>query len=138
MEQLAEVVEIKSDRAILQVRRHTACKKCGKCQGADDLEIEIKNEKDLAKGDRVVLEMGSGRLLGAAAFLYIFPLLILLVGYFLGSSYFDLLLPGSAEVAGILIGLFLMGLSFILIRIYDMRVRDNNKFQPRIKRVYKG
>lgn len=138
MEQLAEVKEITGQYALLQIKRHTTCKKCGKCQGAEDMKIKIRVDRDLEIGDRILLEMGSAQLLGAAAFIYLFPLLALLLGYFLGSTYLYSFLPWSGELAGALTGVACMGLSFLIIKIYDRRIKVNNTFKPRIKRVYKG
>lgn len=116
MTQNATVVEVlKNGRARIVVARQSACahdcSKCGGC-GATPQPIyaEADNEINARPGDRVEVESSSSRILGAAVAVYIVPLVLFFVGYFLFRSYSEgtgYLCGGVGFAVGVL-GAFLL------------------------------
>lgn len=77
--------------ARLSVRRESACSgDCHKCAGCgavtQTLCLTARNPIGAQPGDRVWIESGSGPVLGAAALVYLLPLLCFLGGYFAASA----------------------------------------------------
>ena len=94
MEQIVTVKALFRDgTALVQCRRTTACSgnctQCGGCAEAEPqlLEVRAKNSVGAKTGDRVVVVSATGQILGAAAAVYLLPLLLLFAGYFLAGPW---------------------------------------------------
>ncbi|MEJ2166242.1 MAG: SoxR reducing system RseC family protein, partial [Desulfobacterales bacterium] len=86
-----------------------ACKECsarGSCHssgGGEEMEVEVINEVGAKVGDRIVLSFETGSLLKATFLLYVFPILLLILGAVIGqetASYLDFNPSGFAAVTG--------------------------------------
>ncbi|MBR4057240.1 MAG: SoxR reducing system RseC family protein [Oscillospiraceae bacterium] len=77
------------------VQRESACggncASCNACIGRNDLSATAENHCGAKVGDRVTLSSRTSTLIGAAALVYLVPLLTLLGGYALSSAF------GAAE-----------------------------------------
>ena len=77
-------------RARVEVERGTACGgSCGSCEACvydSRLVIDAENDICARPGDRVVLESGTGGILGAALLVYMLPVVFLFAGYALGAA----------------------------------------------------
>jgi sigma-E factor negative regulatory protein RseC len=119
MQEVGRVVNLKEDRAIVRIGRGTACDKCDKnCPMAEDsdkeeLLLEVANQPGAEAGQQVKLETESKNLVSAILWVYLFPLIGILVGYSLG-----ILLTGQ-EWAGIIGGLLLFLGTFLLIKLLN-------------------
>lgn len=135
MKQTAQVIRIDSPNyAEVKVRRSSACASahnCGSCdhcsmmENAPEIIVKAENLCGAGVGDTVTVESSSARVLGAAVLLYIAPLILFFVGYFLGGA-FELSEGGAIAtgVGGFALGLFL---AFILDRRH--RYRESMRFQ---------
>ena len=123
MEQTAKVRNINADgTAQLLVLRESACSgDCHKCSGCgavkESLLIDAVNSIGATPGDMVVVKSESGPVLKGAAMLYMVPLLLFFLGYYLGS------LLGSGALGGC-VG-FLAGIA--LATLYDRKVLSKKK-----------
>ncbi|MCK8828198.1 SoxR reducing system RseC family protein [Natroniella acetigena] len=113
MKQYAQVVETvdSGQKVKVEVRRHSSCGKCGKCDERNSMILVINNSLSAVKGDMVVLELKESDLLSAALVVYLAPIIGLIAGYLLGGA-----LGIEAESIRILLGFLLFGLTFILAR----------------------
>lgn len=118
MEQKARVRTV-SDNGTAQVMviRESACSgDCHKCAGCgaakETLLFEATNPIGAKPGDLVVVQSESGPVLAGAAVLYMVPLVLFFLGYFLGDLF------GMGGLAGVL-G-FVLG--FVLAAVYDRKV----------------
>lgn len=126
MEQIGQVIDIKDDKAIVMVRRHDVCGKCGGCgaaiSGSGENYIEAVNLANAAVGHTVKVVSDTAHVLKASFVVYIVPILALLIGIYVGQ-----LLDGAFGIFArfdILFGiLFLIG-SYVLVRGYDRKVAD--------------
>lgn len=94
MQQTAQVIRSISPGYVeVKVRRTSACAgahNCGSCdhcsmmENAPEIVVVARNEKGAREGDTVVVESATSSVLGAAAVLYIVPLALFFLGYFLG------------------------------------------------------
>lgn len=77
-------------RAEVAVERGTACgghcDGCETCIYASTLRIAAENDVYARPGDRVILESGTGGVIGAAMLVYLVPVLMFFVGYAVGAA----------------------------------------------------
>ena len=118
MEQKAKVRQVYDNgTAQVMVVRESACSgDCHKCSGCgavkETLLFDAVNAIGAAPGELVIIKSESGPVLAGAAMLYMVPLALFFLGYFLG----DLIgLGGLAGCLGAVLG-------FLLAGIYDRKV----------------
>ncbi len=124
MEQQAQVIRIvNATTARVAVKRKSACSgDCHTCHGCphpdEIVMVDADNLVGAQKGDDVIVRSDTNRVLKLAAMLYLMPLVLFFLGYFL--------MPGG-ESARIIAGVaaFVIG---ILICVYVSRsMKKNNK-----------
>ena len=107
MIQTAKVVRVLPDgRAEVAVKRQSACgHDCSKCGGGcaelavlPTVVVKAENPVRAMAGDMVTVESSSGRVLGAAMVVYLVPVILFFVGYFVGAA---LGLSGGAVAVGL-------------------------------------
>ena len=119
MEQLVRIRECYEDGTALVVHiRESACSgDCHKCSGCgaakEAIELRAENPLDAPAGSLVRIRADSGPVLKAAAVLYVLPLALFFLGYYLGT------LPGSYGALGGCLG---FGLGVAAVVLYDRRV----------------
>ena len=132
MEQTGIVEECIGTMAKVKITRSSACGEscaaCGMCPGKETV-IEARNECGAAKGDTVVLNMSSGKVLNAAFLAYIVPVILLVLGCIAGDYIF------KSENMGILSGFALMAVSFIAMHMLDKRLKS--RYSPTIAGIAK-
>lgn len=78
-------------KAMVAVERGTACGgNCGGCEACvfdSRLLIQAENPVFAKPGDRVILESGTGGIIGAALLVYMLPVLLFFVGYAVGAAF---------------------------------------------------
>lgn len=107
MRQRAQVLQIDpGGYAQVRVRRASACAgahNCGTCdhcsmmENAPEIVVSAFNSCGAQVGDTVTVESATAGVLGAAALLYLVPILLFFVGYAIGSG---LALSKSGAIAG--------------------------------------
>lgn len=139
MTQIATVKRLMGNqKAEVLVRRQSACghdcASCGGCgpESAAQVTVVADNALGARLGDTVQVESESGRVLGMAAALYLVPLVLLFVGYFLATGLF-----GLGETAGFAVGLLCLVAGFAANWLLDRRIRARRPVQYRIVEVLK-
>ncbi len=97
MQQIGIVRAVKGDFATVEVSRKSACEGChakenGECSacvsfGGKSVTSKAINDIGAKVGDRVVLESASSTVLLYAVAVFLFPLLLGIVGYFVGGLF---------------------------------------------------
>ena len=119
MEQLVRVKETFDDGTAMVIHvRESACSgDCHKCSGCgaakETILIKAKNPIGAARGDLVKLESASGPVLKAAAVLYLLPMVMFFLGYYVGDVLLDL---------GALVGCLAFAASIALAVLYDRKI----------------
>jgi sigma-E factor negative regulatory protein RseC len=134
------VVRTLNNLAWVKTQRSSACESCGSrdaCQGSGggkEMEVEVLNSIGAISGDRVQIGFDTGKLMGISFFLYIFPIILLIVGAVLGqkfSSSFHI-----SEAAGSALGGFgFFGLAFLIVRWGSGAFLKKNEYQPKISKI---
>ncbi len=120
MNQRGTVLQTKGSRALVAVSRPSACgHSCATCSAhceAPTHNAWAINTKQAKPGDIVLLACDDKAVLSAALCVYFVPLVMFFAGYIISDS----LLKHTAS--SIIISLFMMVVSFILLRIFDKRI----------------
>ena len=127
MEQIGQVVGIDGDIAMIMVRRHDVCDKCGGCgaaiSGRGENYIEAQNIVNAQVGHTVKVTSDTGQVLKASFVVYIVPILALLAGILLGQEFGAVLgLLAREELVGLFFGVAFMLASYFLVKGYDRRM----------------
>lgn len=139
MEEKGVITKVEEKYVRVKIERHSACSKCDRqCGLAVDSEkeetiVNIKRQKgddfSLQTGQQVVLEMEEKSLIFSALLIYIFPLLVMIAGYFLLERIYQ------REAWGIIGALIGLATGFGLVKLVDMKFKQTGQLEPRIKRI---
>lgn len=113
MRRIGVVSEVYETHAVVKVSRKSACEgchanaegACGACVAFGDREVTSKAENSIGAkvGDRVLLETESKTVVLYAAAVFLFPIILGIIGYFVGG----LLAHTAAPYIGVLAGFVL-------------------------------
>ncbi|MBS3900379.1 MAG: SoxR reducing system RseC family protein [Dethiobacter sp.] len=124
MEQIGQVVKVNEGTALVLVRRHQVCGKCGGCgiaiSGAGENQLEALNQVGAVVGDRVKVVSDTAHVLRASFVAYILPMLALLAGVYAGQV-LDQTFALFARL-DILLGILFFCASYFLVRAYDKKI----------------
>ena len=139
-EEYGEVVEVHGSTARVKLGAKQACAHCGICakigDSPDEMLVDAHASEPLKKGDKVVLVMGNGMILKSAFIVYMVPLIALIAGYYIGRELLEALkVTLKGELFPALFGFFLLALSFLAIRWYDRRKKNDSRFRVSVKKV---
>lgn len=117
----------------VQIFRNGACGSCsasGSCAESKTTEIELFTHENIKKGDRVMIEGSSSDVTKLTAVVYIFPVVMVLVGailpnVFLKNTGIDLNLLTLLSVL-----VFLL-ISLVFVKGLDSKVKDRNIMKVR-------
>lgn len=130
MTQTAQVKRIMGGNiAEVAVTRQGACSHdCAECGGCatsvmPTVTAMAENQIGAREGDLVLIETPSHKLLGAAALVYLFPMLFLIAGYLAGQA------MGLTSGLCILLGGGAFALSIALVFLLDRYVKHHRTFQ---------
>ena len=123
MEQRVRVREVMDDGTarVICIRESACSGDCHKCSGCgaaqETISLLAENPIGAKAGDLVIIRSESAPVLGAAAVLYVLPLVLFFAGYFLGESL----------GAGVLCGCVAFLLGIVAAVAYDRRMAKKNK-----------
>lgn len=120
MRETGVVVRTDGARALIRMTRGSQCEGCNICKnlGQNHPEVEAENQISAHPGDWVDVEINPKHIVGHSLLLFIFPLIALFAGYFIGVK-IDFGFAGSVENQGVVMAIiFLIG-SFGIIKLYD-------------------
>ena len=139
MEEEGLVVENRGRRAVVEIERQSACKKCehscglaGDSHEIDEIEVEVSNPIGAQTGERVILEMEDRQVYFASIMIYLFPPIFMILGYFLFMNMGEILFGPQHELMGIFGAFVLFVISLAGLRKLDNRLKKNSKFDPEI------
>jgi|AntRauTorckE6833_2_1112554.scaffolds.fasta_scaffold00899_11 sigma-E factor negative regulatory protein RseC len=138
MEEVGKIIKNKGKRARVMITRHSACSKCDKqcpmsdqdSHEKDQVIIDVDNDIGAIKGERVKLEMKERNLVFVALIVYVMPIINMIIGYFLGDWYATKSNIITGEIAGILGSFLFLTLSFIVIKLVDVNLKNDTNFKP--------
>lgn len=138
MKECGLVLEVMDNKAVVNIKRKSACGHCKACEmGRSDVkEINIvaKNEIGAQVDDNVNIIMDTPDVLKAAIIVYLIPLIALVSGVALGT--FIAKIKGfSTDWTGVITGLLFLGISYIYVRTQDKKLSATKKYEPIITEI---
>ncbi len=129
MEQTGEVIEVNKGILTIRFDRPEACQHCGACNGEKHQAlIEIPGQAGV--GDRVTVSMPEGQVAKASLLAYAIPLAGLVLGLFLGWAL-------GGEIPALLGAAVGLGLSLLVLRLNEKKLRKDAKWTPQLVSVEK-
>lgn len=132
------VVRVEGDTAWVRTTPTSACEGCsakGSCHTVgEEKEVRVLNPGGARVGDRIVLCMDTGPLLRASFLLYVFPILSLLCGAFVG-EWVARTLGANPSAGAALLGCSAFVIAFAFVRLRGNQLARKQEYQPRITRV---
>lgn len=130
------VQDIHDGVATVSVLRGGSCRECGArtlCKASDDdnHRVPALDPLGVKPGDRVRITAPGKNVLLASVCLYGIPLLLLLLGIFLGAGIFT----DNPEIYGSLIGIVLCALYYIILRSAAGSKRQQQRLMPYIDKI---
>jgi sigma-E factor negative regulatory protein RseC len=134
------VIKADTRSALVKTIKSGNCAGCsarGSCHtmGGDDvMEVKAINEAGAKVGDRIVLSLKTSSLLKASFLLYVFPILLLIVGAVVGQEMapkFDFSPSGFSAVMGF--AFFFAAL--LIIKIKANKLARKNEYRPKIVKI---
>lgn len=122
------VIETSGTAAKVRFLRSSQCAHCGACltAGEGEMEVELENPLGAKVGDRVRVSLAPKRLVQASLLAYAVPLLLLLLGVWVGSR--------ISDVFALVFGVAGCGVGYLALRLID-RGRGKRVFRPRIEEI---
>jgi sigma-E factor negative regulatory protein RseC len=137
-----EGIVIKTDAktAWIKTVKTDACASCSaksSCHtlgGGKEVEVEAINTAGARIGDRVVIGFETAPLLKATFLIYIFPILGLLLGAFIGQTAAPLFAL-NPSAASIIVGFLFLFLALWFIKQKGNRLAEQNRYRPKVVRI---
>lgn len=142
MKQKAEVLELKGKNALVSVRRSSMCEGCEKQGGcgtscaagnllgaSKTMTVLASNEIGACVGDTVEVESESRTVLGYAALVFLFPIILCVVAYLIGQA------AGVGETGAMICGLVGFLAAFPVILVFDRAKKKSAKPDVRITKI---
>ena len=132
MKEAGVVTKIEGKTAYLKFNRTSACAKCGACgmiAGQNDITVSVDNTLHAALGERVEVHFTTKNALMSSAIAYIFPLIMLFVGVWLGYVIPQDVFPVKDALAAIL-GIVFAAAAFVVLKLL------NPYFKKKFAKVY--
>jgi sigma-E factor negative regulatory protein RseC len=98
------------------------------------MEVEVLNEAGAKVGDRIMLHLETVSLLKVSFLLYIFPILLLILGAAIGHA-LSMSLEVEPSALAALLGFCFFLASFLFIRSRANRLAKKNQYQPKIIKI---
>jgi sigma-E factor negative regulatory protein RseC len=126
--------------ALVKTIQHSACEACSsrsQCNPGDrgkESEVEAVNLVDAQVGDLIQISMDTRALLQATFFLYIFPIICLLIGAFIGNN-LAVRMNMAPSLMSLSVGVACFAASMLLVRRRADHMALKLKYQPKITRI---
>lgn len=134
------VIRVDSTGTWVQTGKSEACESCsskGACHtlgGGKASEVPVLNPIGAGIGDRIVLKMDSSRLLKATFLVYMFPILMLILGA--GAGEWIARSAGlNSPAAPALLGFGGLAAGLLIMRVLANRLARKDEYRPRIVKI---
>lgn len=133
-----EVIAKEGGRVTVMLSVNSGCEKCRICRRVSETEMTVDayTDQPVDVGDRVTLFLSPRIIVTSAAILYIFPLISMIAGYFIGKYLFrNVVIQGREEMLPALFSIFFFFVSFIPIRFFDKKRERDKRFKVQVRSV---
>ncbi|MGD8283818.1 MAG: SoxR reducing system RseC family protein [Desulfobacterales bacterium] len=134
------VIKTDSTSAWVKTVKSGACKACsarGSCHSlssSDEMEVKAINEVGANVGDQIVLSFETSSLLKATFLLYVFPILLLIIGAVIGEQIAPSFRINPSALSAI-IGFSFFFAAVLFIKVMANRMAKKNEYKPQIIKI---
>ena len=134
------VLRTDSEAAWVKTVRSSACEGCtakGSCYsmgGGNEMEVKALNTAGARAGDRIVLTFETASLLKATFLIYVFPIILLIVGAAIGQMLASLI-DFSPSALSVLLGFVFFFTGLFIIKARANKMAKKNAYQPKITKI---
>ncbi|WP_300667255.1 SoxR reducing system RseC family protein [Desulfoluna sp.] len=125
-------------RAWVETIRTSACEGCASkdsCHASGKaMEVCAINDAQAGVGDRVLVSIATGTLIKMSLLAYIFPVFSMIAGAVVGNTLAPALEINASLSSGIG-GFGALAVAFVIIRLFEGRIAQNEAYTPRITRI---
>jgi sigma-E factor negative regulatory protein RseC len=127
--------------AWVKTTRSSACKSCAARESCNadgagkEMQVEAINSAGAKVGDRIVISIKTASLLKATFLIYIFPILAMLAGAFVGQEL--AIDSGSQDPSGLsaLVAFIFLGLAVLIVKLLGKAMALKKEYTPAIIRI---
>jgi len=136
------VFKIDSETAWVKTTKTSACKACAarsSCHslgGGKEMEVEAINRANAKVGQKVVISFDTSPLLKATFLLYVFPIIAMVIGAFIGQKMAPFL-NFDASMLSAIMGFSFFGLTILFVKSRGNKMAKKDEYQPKVIRVIK-
>ncbi|MEG1559252.1 MAG: SoxR reducing system RseC family protein [Clostridia bacterium] len=126
MLETGEVIEVNGKIARIKFKRGKMCGKCHACMSlsSDELAVELDNTLDAHVGDFVNISLHEKSIVKAGLIMYGIPLVMLILGAYLGSLIGDLYAAAFGAIFAFS--------SYFILRLFEKRFKKMDEFNPKM------
>jgi sigma-E factor negative regulatory protein RseC len=134
------VLRTDSEAAWVKTVRSSACEGCtakGSCHsmgGGNEMEVKALNTAGARAGDRIVLSFETASLLKATFLIYVFPIILLIVGAAIGQMLASLI-DFNPSALSVLLGFVFFFTGLFIIKARANKMAKKNAYQPKITKI---
>ena len=135
------VAELRKNIAVIKIVRSSSCKHCAdkdSCSVANrNMLIEVKNSLNANEGDRVEVSVPEGTFVKLSLMVYIFPIVALMVGAFLG-NFLSIQLKTDPSATAAITGALFLAASFWGLKRFEKNKTTGDKYYPRMTKIVRN
>lgn len=134
------VLRTNSEKAWVKTVRSNACEDCsakGSCHtmgGGRDMEVKALNTAGARAGDRIVLRFETTSLLKATFLIYVFPIILLIVGAALGQMLAPII-DLNPSALSVVLGFVFFFSALIIVKARAGKMAKMDAYQPKVIKI---
>jgi len=138
--QIGIVRRIEGGQAEIEIARGTSCgEKCSSCKigcSGTGIIVKVDNYVNAEVGDKVNIESKSSNLVYSAIFVYLIPVIMMVLGMVYGSTLMQKVFSDiNPDMGGLIFGITALILFYFLLKTVDNRLSSRNKQRLEITRI---
>jgi sigma-E factor negative regulatory protein RseC len=135
------ITGLKEKTALVKTKRTASCEACSErasCRsiGGNEMEVEAINRVNAEIGDLVVVSSKTSQLFLLSFFLYVFPIIVLIIGALIG-DHLARSSGGNPSTYAALIGFTFFFAAIGIVKLKDRKARKTGQYRPEIIRIKK-
>ena len=138
MKEQGIIEKVKKHKVTVRVQQTQSCEHCkskASCNiSKKEIMVELENTLQAKVGDQVELSVPDGSVVTISMFVYLFPIIALLIGAFIGAALGEIFKMNQSITAA-LTGGIAMALVFIALKRFEKTEKFKEKYQTRITRI---
>ncbi len=137
------IITCNKTTAMVKTIQSSVCESCSEkdiCEttgGGKIMEVEALNIVNGQVGDMVVVSFGTGQLFMLSFLLYVFPIIIMIIGALLG-EHIAKNFNGNPSTYSAILGFAFFFVAMGIVKLKDKKARKTGKYRPEIVKIKKN